>query len=145
MGAGIDPGDAQELAEELRLAVSRLVRQTRARADELPRARAETLARLEAEGGQTIAQLAEHRGVRHQAMSRGVAELEALGLVAREPDPADARASLIRLSDAGREALTRGRAARRDLLASAIAERLDDEELALLRRVPALLARLSPT
>ena len=136
--------DAQEIAEELRLAIARLVRRTRAEADEMPRSRAETLARLEAEGAQTIAQLAEHRAVRHQAMSRSVAELEELGLVLREPSPTDARAFLIRISDEGRRALDRGRRARRTVLASAIAEHLDDEDRALLRRVPALLAKLTP-
>jgi DNA-binding MarR family transcriptional regulator len=136
--------DTEQLAEELRLAIGRLVRRTRAETDEMPRGRAETLARLEAEGPQTIAQLAEHRAVRHQAMSRGVADLEDLGLVLREPSPTDARAFLIRISAEGRRALDRERRARRATLASAIAAHLDDEERAVLRRVPALLAKLTP-
>lgn len=138
-----DEAGVEELAEELRLAVARLVRHTRAAADEMPRSRAETLALLEAGGPQTIAQLAEQRAVRHQAMSRTVAELEELGLVLREPSPTDARAFLIRIGDDGRAALDRGRRARRTLLASAISERLDEEERAVLQRVPALLAKLS--
>lgn len=139
-----DEASVAELAEDLRVSVGRLVRSTRARADELSRGRAETLARLEAAGGQTIAQLAAHRGVRHQAMSRCVTELDDLGLVRREQSPTDARASVILLSAAGREALARGRAARRDVLATAIVERLDDDERALLRRVPALLRKITP-
>ena len=134
---------AAALAEQLRLAIGRLVRHTRAEADELPRARAECLARLEAAGSQTIAQLAEHRGVRHQAMSRSIGELEQLGLVVREPAPADARAVFIRLTRAGSNALDRDRHARRDVLTRAILERLDDDERALLGRLPALLTKLS--
>lgn len=133
---------AEELAEDLRLAVARLVRQTRAQADELPRGRAETLARLETAGAQTIAQLAEHRGVRHQAMSRSIAELGELGLVRRMPSPTDARASLILLSVAGAQALEEDRQARRDVLATAIAA-LEPDELAVLRQVPALFAKLT--
>lgn len=133
---------AAALAEELRLTIGRLIRRTRAQADDLPRARAESLTRLEAVGPQTIAQLAAHRNVRHQAMSRSVGELERRGLVVREPDPADARAVLIRLTREGREALERDRQARRDVLAAAILERLDDNERALLGRLPALLKKL---
>lgn len=131
------------LAEELRLAVGYLVRGTRAHADELTRAYAETLAQLERAGGQTIAQLAAVRGVRHQAMSRMVAEMERQELVARRPSDADARASVIALSERGRAALDRDREARRDLLARAIAG-LTEQDRSLLDAVPGLLRKLVP-
>lgn len=133
---------AAALAEELRVAIGRLVRYTRAQADDLPRARAESLARLEASGPQSIARLADHRGVRHQAMSRSVGELEQLGLVVREPDPADGRAVLVRLTRKGHDAINRDRQARHDVLTAAILERVDDDERALLGRLPALLTKL---
>lgn len=133
----------RELAEQLRTAIGRLVRATRAQTDTLPRARAELLGQLDRDGPRTIAQLAAGRNVRHQAMSRAVKDVEALGLVERRPDPNDARAQLIRITAAGAKVLTRDRAARRDLLATAIGERLDDAERRALQQVPRLLAKLS--
>ncbi|GGB23493.1 MarR family transcriptional regulator [Flexivirga endophytica] len=133
----------RELAEQLRTAIGRLVRATRAQTDTLPRARAELLGQLDRDGPRTIAQLAAGRNVRHQAISRAVKDVEALGLVERRPDPNDARAQLIRITAAGAIVLTRDRAARRDLLATAIGERLDDAERRALQQVPRLLAKLS--
>lgn len=137
---------AQEaaLAEELRDAVGRFVRAVRADADTLPPARATTLAHLDRHGDRTIAQLASARGVRHQGMSRTVAELEALGQVGRRPNPLDRRGWVIGLTDAGRAALERDRVARRDLVAERIASELDAEDRRLLAAVPALLRRLAP-
>jgi DNA-binding MarR family transcriptional regulator len=63
--------------------VGRFVRATRANADVLPPTRAEVLAQLERDGPCSIAELAARRGVRHQTMSRMVADLEQLDLVAR--------------------------------------------------------------
>lgn len=136
--------DARELAENLRVAISRLVRAVRAQSAGLPRAHTEALAQLDADGAQTIAQLAIRRGVRHQGMSRAVAELEQNGFVSRAPNPADRRGFVISLTEQGRAALERGRDVRRDVLARAIAERLDGEEQELLRRVPDLLRRITP-
>lgn len=141
---GSGSGADAELAEELRDAVGRFVRAVRAGADTLPPARATTLAHLERHGDRTIAELAAARGVRHQGMSRSVAELEALGQVRRRPNPLDGRGWVIGLTDAGRSALERDRAARRDLLADRIASQLDDEDRRLLARVPGLLRRLAP-
>jgi len=140
----IDADSIGALAEDLRRAVSYFVRNTRARADELTRSRAEALAQLERDGAQTIKQLATHLAVRHQAMSRTVLELENLEFVAREPSASDARASVIRLTALGRQALLRDQEARQDLIRESIAERLDDDERALLRFVPDLLRKLAP-
>jgi len=49
--------------------------------------------------------LAAAAGVRPQSMMKTVHELEALGLVARRVDPADARAKLIDFTDAGRQVI----------------------------------------
>ncbi|GAB3799667.1 hypothetical protein GCM10028798_13050 [Humibacter antri] len=135
--------DARELAENLRVAIGRLVRSVRAQSTGRPRAHAEALAQLDAEGAQTIAQLATRRGVRHQGMSRAIAELERNGLVSRASNPADGRGFVISLTESGRVALERGRDVRRDLLAHAITERLDDDERELLRRVPDLLRKIT--
>lgn len=71
--------------------------------------------------------------------SRSVAYLERLGLLARVPDPADARARLITLTDAGRDALERSQQDRR----AAMAEALAPWTVAELRDLGALLARFN--
>lgn len=53
--------------------------------------------------------LGEVLGVEASVATRRVAHLEALGLVARRPDPADGRASLVSLTAAGNAALMRTR------------------------------------
>ncbi|QJA00717.1 MULTISPECIES: MarR family transcriptional regulator [unclassified Leifsonia] len=131
-----------DLAEDLRLAVGEFVRATRAETDVLPRVKADSLSQLERRGPQTIAQLAAARGVRHQGMSRAVAELESHGLVHRMRNPADARGWVISLSERGQAALEADRTARRDTVARGIEDRLDANERALLAQVPALLRKL---
>lgn len=138
-----DPTDGDRaLAEELRLAIGSLVRTTRGQADQLPRAHAETLAQLDADDGKTIAELAARRGVRHQAMSRTVSELEDQHLIDRTPSSTDGRAFVIRLTAAGRAALQQDREARRDTLARAIAT-LPAQDRKTLEAVPSLLRKLS--
>lgn len=132
------------LAEELRLSISKLVRGIRAQNAGLPRVQAEALAQLDEEGAQMIAELAARRGVRHQGMSRAVADLDSKGYITRSPNPADRRGFVISLSPAGKRALENGRDLRRDALARAIAERLDHTQVDLLRQVPELLRRITP-
>ncbi|HEY6744551.1 MAG TPA: MarR family transcriptional regulator [Mycobacteriales bacterium] len=63
-------------------------------------------------------------------ISRQVAELVGRGFVRREPDPSDGRASLLAITDAGREVCERLRTQRRELLATAV-EGWTDEEVAM--------------
>ncbi|WP_320777079.1 MarR family winged helix-turn-helix transcriptional regulator [Streptomyces sp. CRN 30] len=72
------------------------------------------LARLETGGGLRATELAAYFGVGKATMSRQLRALEELGLVAREPDPADGRAWLVRLTEEGRERFRRVRDARRE-------------------------------
>jgi DNA-binding MarR family transcriptional regulator len=60
-------------------------------------------------------------------ISRQVAELVRGGLVRREPDPSDGRASLLAITDAGRQVCERVRTLRRELLAAAVAGWADTE------------------
>lgn len=60
-------------------------------------------------------------------ISRQVAELVTRGFVRREQDPSDGRASLLAITDAGREVCERLRTMRRDLLAAAVDGWSDDE------------------
>ncbi|MBV9594813.1 MAG: MarR family transcriptional regulator [Actinobacteria bacterium] len=60
--------------------------------------------------------LVQRRGISKSVISRQVATLEGLGLITRETDPNDARASVIVLTEAGREAARTIEAARRTYL-----------------------------
>lgn len=71
------------------------------------------LFRLEECGRQRATELAGYIGVGKATMSRQLRALEELGLVAREPDPADGRAWLVHLTEVGRERFRRVREARR--------------------------------
>ncbi|MEU8239124.1 MarR family transcriptional regulator [Actinoplanes missouriensis] len=132
-----------DIAERLRQSIGHLVRVVRAQADTLPPPQAAALGALDRDGPRTIAGLAAARGVKHQSMSRTVAELEALGLVTRTPNPADRRAVLIALTEAGVARLGEDREARRRWVAGAIAARLTEEERRVLQTVPDLLDRLA--
>jgi DNA-binding MarR family transcriptional regulator len=132
-----------DIAEQLRQAIGRLVRTTRAHADTLARTHAETLGYLSREGPRTISELAALRRVKHQSMSRTLGELEALGFVDRASNPADGRGFMIMLTAEGAFALETDRAARRHWVAASIASKLTAEEQRLLAAVPALLDRLS--
>lgn len=72
------------------------------------------LVRLEEAGVQRATELAAYIGVGKATMSRQLRALEVLGLVIREPDPADGRASLVRLTHSGLTRFRRVREARRE-------------------------------
>jgi DNA-binding MarR family transcriptional regulator len=91
----------------------------------------------------TIAELARRRGVKHQGQSRTVAELTSQEYVERTVSETDRRASVIRITDAGRAALQRDMDGRADWLATAVRAELDDDERALLARLPDILERLA--
>jgi DNA-binding MarR family transcriptional regulator len=61
------------------------------------------------DGPRTIGSLAERLGVTQQAASKSVADLERRGYVTREPDPDDARARRVALTDRGHAAIDGGR------------------------------------
>ncbi|MCX4819348.1 MarR family transcriptional regulator [Streptomyces sp. NBC_01142] len=116
-GSGVD---LEFLALERELAV--FLRRARASSGEMARevhpelepAAYGLLVRLEEAGQQRATELAGYFGVGKATMSRQLRALDELGLVAREPDPADGRASLVRLTDEGRARFRRVRDARRD-------------------------------
>lgn len=123
-GSGVDH---EFLALERELAV--FLRRARASSGEMARevhpdlepAAYGLLVRLEDAGQQRATELAGYFGVGKATMSRQLRALEELGLVAREPDPADGRASLVRLTDEGRSRFRRVRDARRDRYMSKLA------------------------
>lgn len=72
-------------------------------------------------GPRSAADLAPEVGLDRSGVTRRASQLESAGLVRREPDPADRRASLLLLTDAGERAV----AATRSRLAARIAASLD--------------------
>jgi DNA-binding MarR family transcriptional regulator len=76
-------------------------------------------------------------------MGATVAALEAQGLVAGAPDPADGRQTLLSLTEAGRLFVDDARAARQGWLTQAIAARLTPAEQDELARALPLLRRLA--
>jgi DNA-binding MarR family transcriptional regulator len=119
--------DVDGLAEQLRVNASRLLRSS-GRAQTLPPGESAVLASLDRDGPQSIAQLAEQRGVRHQTTAKIVAQLEAAGLVAKRSHPNDARMVLVRLTRSGTTALRRDRKARAGWLADAIRTQLSPKQ-----------------
>ncbi|WP_053661314.1 MarR family transcriptional regulator [Streptomyces sp. MMG1121] len=92
------------------------------------------LIRLDELGGQRATELAAYIGVGKATMSRQLRALEELGLIAREPDPADGRAWLVTLTDEGRGRVGKVREARRARYVSQLAhwDRHEVSELARL-------------
>lgn len=86
-----------------------------------------------------VSSLAALLGVDTPTVTRKVQQLERLGFVAREPDPGDGRASLIRLTSSGQDALDRVLGAHRDRL-TRVFEGWKEEEI---RRFAAVLDRFA--
>jgi DNA-binding MarR family transcriptional regulator len=135
-----------ETRDRLTSSISQLVRtgrhiSSRAAAQlygELPSFGWALLVPLERDGDQRCSVLALQAGVDVSVASRQIAVLERLGYVERRPDPQDGRASLLRLTAAGAEALAAARALRSEWALTALAE-WDESEARLLT---ALLDRL---
>lgn len=139
-----DPtAEALALGEELRRVVGTFVRSIRREADTPTSSQSETLGLLDRRGAMSVASLAVERKVKHQSMRLVVEQLETAGLVTRLPNPEDGRSQLIALSDEGRAALARSRAARQREIASLIDERLSDAERQALRAAIAVIEKLS--
>ncbi|MGX1367477.1 DNA-binding MarR family transcriptional regulator [Streptomyces canus] len=91
------------------------------------------LVRLDECGRQRATELAGYIGVGKATMSRQLRALEDLGLVTREPDPADGRAWLVDLTPEGRSRVHRVRDARRARYAGRLAHWNPDEVTELAR------------
>jgi DNA-binding MarR family transcriptional regulator len=106
--------------------------------DELSRTAASVLSWLDREGARRVTDLAAHQAVAQPTMTALIGRLEARGLVARGPDPDDARATRITITPAGRAALHE----RRERRAAHVAQRLEaltpSERAALAAALPAL-------
>jgi DNA-binding MarR family transcriptional regulator len=134
--------DSGPLASELRVVLGHLIRRLRSE-HRFSLSQGSVLGRLDREGPQGTSRLAELERVRPQSMGQTVAELETQALIARRPDPADGRRSLIELTDAGRAELREDRGRREGWLAEAIEQSFSDEEREVLDEAVRLLGRLA--
>ncbi len=133
------------LASELRLSVMRLSRRLRGEREPdntLSVAALSALGILFREGECTVGALAAHERVQPPSMTRTVNGLVEEGYAARRPSQTDGRATLVDLTERGREVLLADRRRRDAWLAQRLRE-LTPDERALLRQVAPLLQRLA--
>jgi DNA-binding MarR family transcriptional regulator len=134
--------DSTLLASELRLVLGQLMRRLRAE-HRFSLSQGAVLGRLDREGTKSIGDLALAERVRPQSMTQTISDLEADGLIARRPDPADGRRILVELTALGLGTLEEDRRQREGWLARAIADDLSAEEQRVLMQTLALLRRLA--
>ena len=133
--------DAAPLAGELRVVLGRLMRRLRAEHG-FSLAQGAVIGRLDREGPQSVSDLAGKERMRPQSMAQAVADLDAEGLVERNPDPDDGRRALVSLTAAGLELLQASRQRREGWLVRAI-EELPDADRAVVERAVVLLAHIA--
>jgi DNA-binding MarR family transcriptional regulator len=104
-----------------------------------------TLNRIAEEGPTTVSGLATAEHVRPQSMAETVAALRQEGLVTGEPDPADARKTLVSITPAGRKLLSNIRPVREAWLEAAIEEHLTPTERRTLSKAAHIMERLADT
>src|SRR2546429_5772613 len=96
-----------QLAEQLRVAITRLnrrLRQTRP-VGELTQNQLSVLASLDLAGALTPRELSDAERVQPPTMTKVIAKLEERGLIQRTPHPTDGRQVLLSATDAGRAVL----------------------------------------
>jgi DNA-binding MarR family transcriptional regulator len=134
--------DSSLLASELRVVLGRMIRRLRAE-HRFPLTHGSVLGRLDREGPLSTVELANAERVRPQSMGQTLSELQAQGLIAREPDESDRRRTQIDLTDAGRAALAEDRKRREGWLSEAIERDFSPAEQDVLARAVRLLERLA--
>jgi DNA-binding MarR family transcriptional regulator len=126
--------------DEIERAVAALVRSLGGRSavaqvaersgSDLPAASIVLLEHLEAAGVQRVSRIAEYQKIGVPALTPRIKDLEAAGVIRRDVDPVDGRASLISLTDTGRDTLARIRDARCGILSEALVE-MDPDAMAI--------------
>ena len=132
-----------DFAPRLRMATMRLARLLRQHADpDHSQTLISALATVARCGPVTLGRLAELEAVQPPSMTRIVAKLEELGLVARVTDDADRRVARVSVTPAAEELLADVRTRRNELLAQRLVD-LQPEELAALQAALPALERLA--
>ena len=132
-------------ADAVRRGVTTLARQLRSlRADHgLSPSKLAVLGRLYQAGREvTAVELARAARLQPQSLTRIIAELDAIGAVARRPDPDDRRQVLIALAAPGHDILRQDALRQNAWLAEAMATRLTRTERALVGLALEVLAKL---
>jgi DNA-binding MarR family transcriptional regulator len=143
--SGPTPDLADDLAADVRAVVSRLKRNLRAQSSihgDLSATQIAVLLRLERDGPASAAELARAEGIRAQSMGTALTPLEAAGLIAGAPDPADGRRTILSLTDTCLALIRKTRSARQDWLSRTIRARLSVQEQQQLASALELLKRL---
>ncbi|MFE2182488.1 MarR family winged helix-turn-helix transcriptional regulator [Streptomyces sp. NPDC059455] len=133
--------ESAELAERLRTALQHLLpalRGARGEHGDLTPSRQTALGALATHGSMRISTLATRLGIALPTTSRMVELLDTAGWIERTPDPEDRRASLIALTDTGRELLRAVRHEAATRLATRIDKLSPEERQTLSAAVPAL-------
>ena len=99
---------------------------------------ASTLRRLERYGPHRLCELYAPEGVTQPAMTQLVTRLEKEGLAARSSDPADGRAVVVSITEAGRAAVAHRRAGRAQALSGLLQGLAPTEHAAIVAALPAL-------
>jgi len=137
------PRRVDEVADRLHSASIHLLRRVRRQDDEsgVTAPHLSALSVLVFGGARTLGELAAAEQVTPPSMTRIVRNLEADGLVERQPDAADRRIVRVRATERGRAILLEGRRRRVAELAARL-ESLGDEELETLARAAELIERV---
>lgn len=130
--------DDEDVPARLALVVGRLNRRLRGAGGGLSHGLLSALATVNKEGPMRLAELAQIEQVSPPSTTRLVAELEAQGLVSRQPDPVDGRAVLIRATAAGSDTVVRARSARGAMVQELFSQLSEADIAAIETALPAL-------
>lgn len=133
------------VAREVRTLVGRLRRRLKETYDTggLTPSQTSVLSRLSTDGPASTSDLAAAEGVRHQSMAATLAVLDELGLITRQPDPADGRRQLVSVNETAKVFLADKRRAGEEWLARSLQDRFTEQERQRLIEALGLLDRLT--
>jgi DNA-binding MarR family transcriptional regulator len=138
---GVTAKDLTQLGEDMVVASTRLSRLATRNVNTLPHAAMRVLGRLDELGQARISELAKADRCSQPTMSNLVQRLEEQGWVLRVQDPADSRASLISLTDAGLAELRSARRQAGEALSAHLSQ-LPATDLATLEDAVAVIHKL---
>lgn len=134
---------ARQLADGLRLSITRLARLMRQQSDAgLTPTQLAALATIDRSGPLPIGALADEEQIGAPTATKIVDKLEASGHVARAADASDRRVTRVQITPAGHQLLTELRARKTAWLSTRLAE-LSPDDLAALDAAAAVLERLA--